>query len=82
MTLITYHVAQRNDGFGYGLGDVRPDHAAALAAATSAVDRPHFEGRDAQISSLLAHDRWQAERASSGNPMQTDVIDGAKGETS
>lgn len=81
MTKITYHVAEHDGGFAYRLGDVWsesfPDHDAALAAARSAAERQHLEGRDAEISYQLADGRWQTEHASGGDRPETDVVDDA-----
>jgi len=81
MTRITYHVAEHDGGFAYRLGDVWsesfPDHDAALAAARSAAERQHLEGRDAEISYQLADGRWQTEHASGGDRPATDVVDDA-----
>lgn len=83
MTKITYHVAEHDGGFAYRLGDVWsesfPDHNTALAAARSAAERQHLEGRDAEISFQLADGRWQTEHASGGDRPDTDVIDDADG---
>jgi hypothetical protein len=55
---ITYHVGKHNGGYGYRLGDVWSetfsDHVTALAAAKSAAQRQHVEGRDAEISYQLS----------------------------
>jgi len=79
MTKITYHVAEHDGGFAYRLNDVWSesfaDHGAALAAARSAAERKHLEGRDAEISFQLADGRWQTEHASGGDRPDTDVVD-------
>lgn len=79
MTKITYHVAEHDGGFGYRLGDVwsetYADHDTALAAARSAAERQHLEGRDAEISFQLADGRWQSEHASGGDRPETEIID-------
>ena len=81
MTKITYHVSEHDGGFAYRLGDVWSesflDHDAALAAARSAAERQHLEGRDAEISYQLADGRWQTEHASGGDRPDTDVVDDA-----
>lgn len=81
MTKITYHVAEHDGGFAYRLGEVWSesfaDHDAALAAARSAAERQHLEGRDAEISYQLKDGRWQTEHASGGDRSETDVVDDA-----
>lgn len=85
MTKITYHVAQHDEGFAYRLGDVWSesfaDHDAALAAARSAAERQHLEGRDAEISFQLADGRWHTEHASGGDRPETEVVDDAAQKT-
>ncbi|NSY14814.1 DUF2188 domain-containing protein [Agrobacterium vitis] len=79
MTTITYHVAKHDGGYGYRLGDVWsetfPDHDTALAAAKSAAQRQHVEGRDAEISFQLSDGRWQTEHAGGGDRPGTEVVD-------
>lgn len=83
MTTITYHVGEHDGGYGYRLGDVWsetfPDHGTALAAAKSAAQRQHVEGRDAEISYQLADGRWQTEHADKGDRPDTKVVDDDKG---
>jgi hypothetical protein len=79
MTTIIYHVGEHDGGFGYRLGDVwsetYPDHDSALAAAKSAAQRQHIEGRDAEISYQLADGRWQTEHADGGDRPDAEVVD-------
>ncbi|QIO54705.1 hypothetical protein HA461_26375 (plasmid) [Rhizobium leguminosarum bv. trifolii] len=79
MTIIVYHVGEHDGGFGYRLGDVwsetYPDHGSALAAAKSAAQRQHIEGRDAEIAYQLADGRWQTEHADVGDRPDTEVVD-------
>ncbi len=82
MTTITYHVGEHDGGFGYRLGDVWsetfPDHDTALAAAKSAAERQHIEGRDAEISYQRPDGRWHTEHADGGDRPDTVVIDDGK----
>jgi hypothetical protein len=79
MTTITYHVGEHDGGYGYRLGDVwsetYPDHDSALAAAKSAAQRQHIEGRDAEIFYQLADGRWQTEHADGDDRPDTEVVD-------
>ncbi|NTH49276.1 hypothetical protein G6K98_32090 [Agrobacterium rhizogenes] len=78
MTTITYHVGEHDGGYGYRLDDVWSetflDHDAALAAAKSAAQRQHVEGRDVEISYQLADGRWQTEHADGGDRPNTNVV--------
>ncbi len=86
MTTITYHVGEHDGGFAYRVGDVLsetfPDHAAALAAAKSAAQRQHIEGRDAEISYQLFDGRWQTEHADGGDRPDTEVVDDGRAQGS
>ncbi|MBW9114801.1 hypothetical protein JNB88_14245 [Rhizobium cauense] len=79
MPKVTYHVGPHDDGYGYRLGDVWSetfaDHDTALAAAKSAAERQHLEGRDAEIAYQLPNGRWQTEYAAGGDRPDTEVID-------
>jgi hypothetical protein len=82
MTTITYHLGKHDGGYAYRLGDVWSetfrDHDTALAAAKSAAQRQHLEGRDAEISYQLSDGSWQTEHASGGDRPDTEVIDDGK----
>ncbi|NLS00866.1 hypothetical protein HGP17_28890 [Rhizobium sp. P38BS-XIX] len=76
---VSYHVGRHDGGFGYRLGDVWSetfaDHDTALAAAKSAAQRQHLEGRDAEISYQLADGNWKVEHVRGGDRPDTEVID-------
>lgn len=78
---ITYHVGEHDGGFAYRLNDVWSEayasHDKALAAAKSAAQRQHLEGRDAEISYQTADGAWRTEHASGGDRPETEVIDDA-----
>ncbi|WP_267554060.1 hypothetical protein [Rhizobium rhizogenes] len=79
---VTYHVGKHDCGYAYRLGDVWsetfPNHDSALAAAKSAAQRQHVEGRDAEISYQLPDGHWQTEHVGGGDRPDTEVIDDEK----
>jgi len=79
MPLLTYHVGRHDGGYGYRLGDVwsetYPTHEAALAAAKSAAQRQHLEGKNAEISYQRADGSWKVEHSDGGDRPDTEVVD-------
>lgn len=82
---LTNHVGEHDGGYGYRLGDVWSetfaDHDSALAAAKSAAQRQHVEGRDAEILYQLADGRWQSEHVDGEDRPDTEVVDDRKGKS-
>ncbi|NTF46572.1 hypothetical protein A6U86_32930 [Rhizobium sp. AC27/96] len=80
---VVYHVGRHDGGYGYRVGDVWsetfPDHDTALAAAKSAAERQHLEGRDAEIAYQLPDGGWRTEHVAGGDRPDTDVIDDENG---
>jgi hypothetical protein len=79
MTKLPYHVSEDDGGDGHRLGDVWSETFAdrddALSAAKSAAERPHLEGRDAEISYQLPEGRWQSEHVDGGDRPDRDAVD-------
>lgn len=78
---IIYHVSRHDGGYAYRANDVWsepfPDHHSALAAAKSAAQRQHLDGRDAEIEYQTADGVWKTEHADGGDRPETKVVDDA-----